>query len=111
MRWVSSLKRGVAWRKRSLTTRARWLNNLENIRLARTMNDLLSSLEVLCETHGMAAARLEVTNYDLGQAWHTTAPALRPPLMRYVLEEPTSLFADQYVRFVLQYNAHRAPRR
>jgi UDP-GlcNAc:undecaprenyl-phosphate GlcNAc-1-phosphate transferase len=59
-----SLKRGVAGRKRSLTARARWLNSLEKIREARTMDDLLSSLEALCETHGLTAAQLEVTNYD-----------------------------------------------
>ncbi|MEP7341430.1 MAG: MraY family glycosyltransferase [Acidobacteriota bacterium] len=66
----SSLKRGVAGRKRSLTARARWLNNLEKIREARTMDDLLSSLEGLCETHGLTAARLEVTNYDPIRSGH-----------------------------------------
>ena len=56
----SSLKRGVGQRKRSLTARAKWLNSLERIREARSMNDLLTALAELCENHGLTAARLEV---------------------------------------------------
>ncbi|MEO6726872.1 MAG: MraY family glycosyltransferase [Blastocatellia bacterium] len=65
-----SLKRGVAQRKRSLAARTRWLNSLENIRKARTMNDLLSSLTELCETHGLTAARLEVAQQNSARTEH-----------------------------------------
>jgi len=65
-----SLKRGVAQRKRSLAARARWLNSLENIRAAQTMNDLLSSLAELCETHGLAAARLEASHRNSASLGH-----------------------------------------
>ncbi len=69
-----SLKRGVGQRKRSLAARARWMDSLENIRAARTMNDLLSSLAELCETHGLTAARLEAPHRNSARLGYNGHP-------------------------------------
>lgn len=56
-----SLKRRVVQRKLSLAASARWLGSIENLRAARTLDDLLLSLAKLCETHDFAAAQLDIS--------------------------------------------------
>lgn len=59
-----SIRRRVARRKQSLAASARWLSSIEALRTGRSREDLLSALAGLCETHGFAAARLEVSSDD-----------------------------------------------
>lgn len=56
------LRRGVSRRKRLLAAGVRWLGSIEALRGAQTRKELHAALAALCETHGFAAARLDLEN-------------------------------------------------
>lgn len=59
------IKRGVNQRRRAWAAGSQWLQNLESLRAAKTIEELLDALAGLCESIGFSAARLEIAGENL----------------------------------------------
>lgn len=56
------IKRGVNQRRRAWAAGSQWLQSLESLRAATTVEELLGALAGLCESVGFSAARLEIAD-------------------------------------------------
>ncbi len=59
------IKRGVNQRRRAWAVGSQWLQNLESLRAAATVEELLEALAGLCESVGFSAARLEIADESM----------------------------------------------
>ncbi|MGE0886154.1 MAG: MraY family glycosyltransferase [Blastocatellales bacterium] len=59
------IKRGVNQRRRAWAAGSQWLQSLESLRAAKTIDELLDALTGLCESVGFSAARLEIAEESM----------------------------------------------